>query len=231
MASTPPTEEAFLREVDEELRREQIQTLWTRYGRLALIAVALLLAAFAAFLFWRAETAKKAEAQSEQMSAAMADIQAGRRTEAGKKIDALIADGGPGYSASARFTKAALAAEKGEAKAAAALYGAIAADEAVAPPFRDLALIRQTLVEYDSLKPQQVIDRMKPLAVEGGGYFGTAGELTAIALIQTNRGAEAGRLLAAAARDKTTPASLRARAGRLASSLGADVGADTADKD
>lgn len=231
MASTPPTEEAFLREVDEELRRDQFQTLWTRYGRLALIAIALMLAGFAAFLFWRAQTVKKTEAQSEQMSAAIADIQAGRKTDAGKKIDALIADGGVGFQASARFVKAALAVEKGDLKAAAAIYAAIAADTEVSGPFRDLALIRQTLVEYDSLKPQQVIARLKPLAVEGAPYFGTAGELTAIALIQINRGAEAGRLLAAVARDKTTPASLRARAGRLASSLGADTGATIADKD
>ncbi|KKC25253.1 tetratricopeptide repeat protein [Sphingomonas sp. SRS2] len=231
MASTPPTEEAFLREVDDELRREQMQTIWKRYGRLALILVALSLAAFAAFLFWRAQTAKKAEAHSEQMSAAIADIQAGRKTEAGKKIDTLIAEGGKGYNATARFTKAALAVQNGDAKAATALYAGLAADEKVAQPFRELALIRQTLIEYDSLPPQRVIDRLKPLAVEGGAYFGTAGELTAIALIQTNRTAEAGRLLAAVARDKNSPASLRARAGRLASSLGADVGSGSADKD
>lgn len=231
MASTPPTEEAFLREVDEELRREQIQSLWTRYGRFALIAIGLLLAGFAAFLFWRAESDRKAEAHSEQMSAAIADIQAGRKTEAGRKIDALIADGGVGYTASARFVKAALATEKGDVKSAASIYAAVAADEAVPGPFRDLALIRQTLVEYDSLKPQQVITRMQPLAVEGGAYFGTAGELTAVALIQTNRSAEAGRLLAAVARDKNSPATLRARAGRLATSLGADAGASSADKD
>ncbi|MET0373293.1 MAG: tetratricopeptide repeat protein [Rhizorhabdus sp.] len=226
MASTPPTEEAFLREVDDELRREQIQTIWSRYGRLALILVALLLAAFAAFLFWRDQATKKAEAHSEQMSAAIADIQAGRKTEASKKIETLIAEGGTGYNATARFTKAALALQNGDAKAAAALYAGLAADEKVAEPFRELALIRQTMIEYDSLEPQRVIDRMKPLAVEGGAYFGTAAELTAIALIQVNRGAEAGRLLAAVASDKNSPASLRARARQLASSLGADVAAD-----
>lgn len=231
MASTPPTEEAFLREVDDELRREQFETIWKRYGRLALILVALILAGFAAYLFWRSESAKKADAQGEQMSAAIADIQAGRKTEAGKKIDTLIADGGPGYHAAGLFTKAALSVEKGDSKGAAAIYAGIAANGDIAQPFRDLALIRQTLIEYDSLKPQQVIDRLKPLAAEDSAFFGTAGELTAIALIQSNRGAEAGRLLASIARDTKTPATLRARAGRLASSLGADVGADTADKD
>lgn len=231
MASTPPTEEAFLREVDDELRREQIQTMWKHYGKLALVAVLVGLAAFAAFLFWRAEATKKQEAQGEQLSSAIADIQAGRKTEAGKKVDALIADGGKGYRIAALFTKAALAAEGGKAKDAAAIYAGIAGDADAPQPYRDLALIRQTLIEYDSLKPQQVIDRMKPLAVEGGAFFGTAGELMAMALLQTNRSAEAGRLLAAIAHDGRTPSTLRARAGRLATSLGADVAATPADKD
>lgn len=237
MASTPPTEEAFLREVDDELRREQIQTMWKRYGTLALVAVGLLLAGFAGFLFWRAEIARKAEEQGERMSAAIADIQAGRKTAAGQKVETLIAEGGPGYRITALFTKAALAADKGDAKAAAAIYAGIAADEDAAQPYRDLALIRQTLIEYDGLKPQQVIDRLKPLTIEDNGFFGTAGELTAIAMIQLNRPAEAGRLLAAVARDARTPATLRARAGRLATSLGVDVdakpaaAANIADKD
>ena len=232
MASTPPNDEAFLREVDEELRREQMQTMWKRYGRLALILVVLGLAAFAAFLFWRAETQKKAEERSEQLSAAIADIQAGRKTAAGQKVDALIADGGKGYRVLGLFTKAAIVADKGDTKAAAALYARVAADEEVAQPFRDIALIRQTLTEYDQLKPQQVIDRLKPLTEKDNAFFGTAAELTAIALIQTNRSAEAGRLLATIAADTDTPQSLRDRAERLAVSLGADVAtARQADKD
>jgi len=231
LASTPPTEEAFLREVDEELRREQLLAMWKRYGILALIAIVMLLAAFGGYLFWREQSRQRAEAQGEQMSAAIADIQAGRKTDAGKKIDTLIAEGGPGYRVAALFTKAAIAADKGETKAAAAIYAGVAADEKLARPYRDVALIRQTLIEYDSLKPQQVIDRMKPLATEDSAFFGTAGEMTAIALLQTNRAAEAGRLLAMIARDTRTPPTLRARAGRLATSLGVDIGAKPADKD
>jgi hypothetical protein len=231
LASTPPNDEAFLREVDDELRREQLQTMWKRYGRLALVLVVLGLAAFAAFLYWRHETRMKAEERSEQLSQVIADIQAGRKTAADKKVDALIADGGKGYRVLALFTKAAIAADKGDSKAAAAIYAGIAADEGAAQPFRDTALIRQTLIEYDSLKPQQVIDRLKPLANKDSAFFGTAGELTALALIQTNRSAEAGRLLAAVAADSNTPQTLRDRAGRLASSLGADVAAQPADKD
>jgi len=231
LASTPPTEEAFLREVDDELRRDQLQRLIRHYGRIGLVVVVLLLVGFAAFLFWRAESQKKAEAQGEQMAALIADVQASRKTEAGRKVDKLVAEGGPGYRVAALLTRATLAADRGDAKAAAAIYAGIAADEEVAQPFRDVALIRQTLLEYDKLTPQQAIDRLKPLAIEGNAFFGTAGELTAIAMLQAGRPAEAGRLLAAIARDKTVPATLRTRAARLATSLGVDVDADIADKD
>jgi hypothetical protein len=235
LASTPPTEEAFLREVDDELRRDQLQKMVRHYGRIALVALLLLLVAFAGFLYWRQASEKKAEAQGEQMSALIADVQASRKAEAAKKIDTLVAEGGDGYRIAALLTKATLAADRGDTKSAIGIYAGIAADEKAAQPYRDVSLIRQTLLEYDGLTPQQVIDRLKPLAVEGNAFFGTAGEMTAVAMIQANRGAEAGRLLAAVARDKTVPDTLRTRAARLATSLGVNVdvapAAAPADKD
>jgi len=228
LASTPPTEEAFLREVDDELRRDQLQNMLKHYGRIALVVVVLLLVSFAGYLYWRQASEKKAEAQGEEMSALIADVQASRTGEAAKKIDKLVAEGGNGYRVAALLTKATLAADGGDAKAAVAIYNGIVADDDVAQPYRDIALIRQTLLEYDSLKPEQVIERMKPLAVEGNAFFGTAGEMTAIAMIQSNRAAEGGRLLAAIARDKTMPDTLRSRAARLATSLGVNVDIDAA---
>jgi hypothetical protein len=165
------------------------------------------------------------------MSAAIADIQASRKADAQAKLTALAADGGKGYHASALFAKAALAADAGDKKSAIALYASIAADSGTPQPFRDLALIRQTAIEYDMLKPAQVVDRLKPLAVEGEPWFGTAGELTAVAYLDMNRPTEAGRLLAAVAADPKVPQSLRGRAKRLAATLGADVATATAQKD
>lgn len=231
MALTPPNDEAFLREVDDELRRDQLTTLWQRYGRLGIGVVVLLLAALGATLWWRAEQARKADAHGEQMSAAIADIQASRKADAQAKLTALAADGGKGYHASALFAKAALAADAGDKKSAIALYASIAADSGTPQPFRDLALIRQTAIEYDMLKPAQVVDRLKPLAVEGEPWFGTAGELTAVTYLDMNRPTEAGRLLAAVAADPKVPQSLRGRAKRLAATLGADVATATAQKD
>lgn len=223
MASLPPTEDAFVREVDDELRQEQMLKAWKHYGRIAAAALVVFLIVLAGALFWRAEKQKAAEQQGETMGALIADVQASRKAEAAKKADDLAANGGPGYHVAALMTKAALAIDRNDTKAATAIYAGIAANEDLAQPFRDVALVRQTLLEYDTLTPQQVIDRLKPLTIEGGAFFPTAGELTAIAMLQLNRKAEAGRLLASVARDKTAPDTVRVRTARLATSLGVDV--------
>ena len=64
---------------------------------------------------------------------------------------------------------------------------------------------------------------MKPLAVPGGPWFGSAAEMTALALIKQGKRAEAGKLFAAVARDKRVPESLRSRSVQIASSLGVDA--------
>jgi hypothetical protein len=223
LALTPQNDEAFLREVDDELRREQMTGLWKRYGRMGIGLVGLLLAAFAGVLFWQNQQAKKADAQGEAMSAAIADIQAGHKTDAEAKLTKIATDNSDGLRASALFAKAALSADRGDRKGAAAIYASIAADAKLPQPYRDLALIRQTVTEYDTLKPAVVIERLKPLAVPGQPWFGAAGELTAVAYLDQHQPAQAGQLLAAVARDGQAPASIRGRAKRLAAALGANV--------
>ena len=77
MASTPPSNEAFLREVDEELRRDELQSLWIRFGRLAVVAILLILASWGGWLYWQDRQAKVAGAEGEQLSQALDDLQSG----------------------------------------------------------------------------------------------------------------------------------------------------------
>ncbi|MEO7815119.1 MAG: hypothetical protein ABIR87_06710, partial [Sphingomicrobium sp.] len=99
----------------------------------------------------------------------------------------------------------------------------IADDGSAAQPFRDVATLRLAAMEFDSLKPDQVIARLEPLAKPGGPWFGSAGELTAMAMLKMGRKAEAGRLFAAIAADKTVPETIRSRAVPMAGTLGVDA--------
>jgi hypothetical protein len=123
----------------------------------------------------------------------------------------------------AQFTQADVLLQKNDLKGAAAKFAAIAADASLAKPFRDLALIRQTSAEYDTLKPQVVVERLRPLAVPGGPWLGSAGEMVAVAYIRQNQRPQAGTLFGQIARDPGVPETIRQRAVQMAGVLGVDA--------
>lgn len=60
LALTPTENEAFLREVDENLRRDQMTGLAKKWGMVIGALVIVLLIALAAFLWWRNHHAEQA---------------------------------------------------------------------------------------------------------------------------------------------------------------------------
>jgi hypothetical protein len=229
LALRPVDNESFYREVDEELRRDQMRTWWDRYGKLAIAGIVLFLAAIGGYLWWQNQKEVKAGERSATLIAAFDDIAARDKAAATAKLDSLAKDGSDGHRAAALLTKADLAIEGNDLKIAAALFGQVAADRGLAQPYRDLALVRQTAVEFDTLPPQTVVDRLRGLAVPGNPFFGSAGEMVALSYMKLNRPAEAARTFAAMAKDKELPETLRSRATQMAGSLGVDAVQEGAD--
>lgn len=223
MAVSPPTNEAFLREVDEELRRDAALKLWQRFGRLAIAVVVGALALFAAYLGWQAWQQQRAGAQSEQFDAIFETLRKNSGSGADKQLSELAAQGNPGYRANALFVQADVALQKNDLAKAAMFFGQLAADTNLPQPMRDLALIRQTSAEFDRIKPEQIVARLKPLAVKGNPWLGSAGELLAAAYLQLGRTQEAGRLFRMIAEEQTVPQSLRTRTVQMAGALGQDA--------
>lgn len=221
----PPsaTNEAFLREVDEELRRDQLAGFWERYGRLVLVAIVAGLVLYGGYLFWQDRRQKAAGVEGETLQAAYESLAAGRTQEAAAPLEALAASDRSGMRALALFTQADIDLQKNDNRAAAAKFAAIAGDTAMAQPFRDLALVRQTAAEYDGMQPQAVIDRLRGLAVPGNAYFGSAGEMVAMAYLRTGRRDLAGRLFGDIARNDQVPGSIRQRAVQMAGEMGVDA--------
>jgi hypothetical protein len=156
LAVTPNTDAAFLREVDEELRRDQLAGAWQRYGRMAIVAIVVALALFGGYLLWRNHQQSVAGAKAETLQTVYDGIAA--KTPGADKPLAELADASePGYRALARFTQANQLLAKNDLNGAAKIFAGIAADTGVGQPFRDLALIRQTSAEFDTLKPDVVV--------------------------------------------------------------------------
>ncbi|WP_294300627.1 tetratricopeptide repeat protein [uncultured Sphingomonas sp.] len=223
MALTPQSNEAFLREVDEELRREEAIKLWKRWGIVIVAVIVAALVALAGWLWWQSHQKNVAGEQGIQFNQAMDALGNQQPDKAAPILADLAKNGTEGYAALAKFTQADIALQKQDLKGAAKLFSEVAADTGNAQPLRDLALVRQTLAEYDTLQPQVVIDRLRPLAVKGNPYYGTAGEMTAVAHLRMNRRDLAGRMFGEIARDENVPASIRQRAVQMAGVLGVDA--------
>jgi len=225
LAQPPDITDTFVREVDENLRRDQMRDFFKAYGNWLIAGVILFLAASGGLIWWHQHQIQKAEGQIEQLASVYTDIGDGRIAQSQQKLDQLADSGSKGVRASARFASAALAIQQGDQKSAIATYKALAADSGLPAPYRDAALIRQTALEFDQLQPQEVISRLQPLTKPGEPWFGSAGEMTALALAKQGKRAEAGQLFANIAKDTTVPSAIRDRATQLAASFGVDVSA------
>ncbi len=216
-------QETFLREVDDALRQDQFEGFFRTYAKPLIAALVIGLAGLAAFLVWRESQHESAGERGEQFVVALDGLEAGNRQGAYEKLQKVIDEEGTASATSAALLRAGIAIDLGKTAEAVGIYEAVAADDDAPKPMRDLANVRYTALRFDELKPQQVIDRLKPLAVPGNAWFGVAGELVGMAYLEQGKEELAGSLFAQIARDKDVPDSLRGRARQLSGLLGVDA--------
>ena len=216
-------EQVLLREIDDAVRHDQFADNAKKYGVPVLGAVLAGLALFGGYLWWDARQEKSLETSSEQLVAALDQLDAGNLDTSGKSLEPLASDGSPGARTVARLTRAGIAQTEGRKDEAVRLYAEVAADRSAPQPYRDLASIREVASRFDAMKPEDVISRLKPLAVPGNAWFGSAGELVGMAYLKQDRKDLAGPLFAEIAKAEDVPESLRARARQMAGLLGVDA--------
>lgn len=222
LAIPPDTgNQAFLREVDEEYRREQLQHFWRRWGLWLVAGVVAVLIGVGIWFFILHSNQQAAERHGEQYAAALTAISNSELDKANRELASLRESDKGSYGALARMAEALLLLNRDKTAQAAAKFGEIANDDNLPLPMRQLALVRQTLAEYDRLQPAQVIQRLGAIAVPGNPYFGTAGEMVAAAYMKQGKTREAAALYSRIGQTETVPESLRQRATQMAATLGA----------
>lgn len=218
------TDQAFVREVDEEYRRDQMMGIWRRFGRWIVGAVVVALIALGLYLYLGHRDTSQAGQRGEQYDAAMRLVEGGQVDKARVELDKIAASEKDGYSAMARISVGNMLLLKSDAKGAAAKFAEVANDTAFAKPYRDYALLRQTVAEFDTVKPDVVIQRLKPLTDPNSAWLGAAGELVAAAYLKAGNRAEAGKMYAQVAQGgEKVPETARQRAVQLAGVLGVDA--------
>ena len=223
MAVPPNTDAAFLREVDDELRRDQMAKAARRYGVAVLGVVVAALLGFGGWLIWQSHEQSVAGEQGAALSKAYDDLGGAHPDTARAALDTLARSHAAGYRALALMSEGDLLLQKKDVRGAAAKFAAVAADTSIGQPFRDLALVRQTTAEFDTVKPDVVVARLRGIATKGNPWFGSAGELVAISYLRMGRRDLAGTLYGQIAKDPDMVETMRQRAVQMAGILGVDA--------
>lgn len=208
----------IFREIDEELRRDNLLKLWSRYGRYIVAVAVLALAVAGGIAAWHAHQLSERQAQSARFASALALAQAGKNADAAT-VFATIDKTGGGFSVLASFENAALLAKSGDRQKAAAAYGRIAEESGLSPSFRDLAILLSVMQEALDANPKAAIARLAPLTAAGTPWRPTALEMTAAAQLKLGDKKAALDIYKGLADDLTAPRSLRARAAEMAAAL------------
>ncbi len=216
-------DEVLLREIDDAVREDQFREFAQKYGRVLLGVTVVGLLAFGGYLLWDSRQEAAMEASSEQLTAVLDQAEAGNLDSASNAAAKLAAGSEGGAKAAALLTQAGIAMDRGRTADAVKIYAQVAADSATPPALRDLASIREMAASFDTRNPADVIARLEPLAVPTNPWFGSAGELVAMAFLEQGNRKRAGALFGEIARSDEVPDTLRSRARQMAGLLGVDA--------
>lgn len=209
----------IFREIDEELRRDNLLKLWRLYGRYIIIGVVLVLAVAGGVVAWRNHQLSERQAVSVRYAAAVSLLRQGKDAEAAKVFDTVSREGSSGYGKLADFEAASLAAKSGDRKAAAAAYDRIAASTSVDQELRDVATLLSVMNSLGDTDPQAEIARLKPLTEAGNPWRATALELTGASQLQAGNKSAALDIYKQLSDDPGAPEGVRTRAAEMAAAL------------
>lgn len=186
--------DSFLREVQDEIRREQLKKLWDRFGIFIVAGVVLLLIGVGVYQ-WNTSS----RIAREQKAGATFES-ATRLASEGKNADALkafedIAKGGPaGYAALAQLRVAAEHVKAGKTAEALAAYEALSSKSGVDQLLRDFATLQAAVLRLDQADWTEMKNRLTPLLDEKQAWRAEAREVLGIAALKAGNDEEASKL-------------------------------------
>jgi hypothetical protein len=207
----------IIREVDEELRREQYEKLWRKYGSYAIGLAVVIVLAVAGYFQWQRYAEGQRDGRARQYEAA---VQLVNTADPGAPAALqALAGRNDGYAALAQLQEAALKAQAGDLAGGVSIYEKMIADNTLDPSLRNLALILLALHTADTAPPDQLTQRLQPLTAATNPWHYSALELTAVLARRAGDNAKAVQILTGLADDLNAPQALRQRATEMLHAL------------
>jgi hypothetical protein len=200
----------IFQEVDEEVRREQLNKLWQRYQNLVIALVVLILAGVGGWRYYEYRQATRAAELGTAFEEAATLAEQGKHAESAAAFAKVASEGNKIYRQLALMRQAAELVQT-DRKAGIAAYDVIAGDSSVSVDFKDLAGVRAGELLIDDGTFNEARPRLEPLATAGRPYRHSARELLALAAWRSGDIEAAKRWFDLIVSDIQTPPSTRDR--------------------
>jgi hypothetical protein len=204
--------DSLAREIDEELRREQLLKLWESYGTYAVAAAAIIIVGIGGYKFYDYRRTVAAEAAGARFTAAAREAAEDKKAEAQKSLESIAATAPTGYATLARLRLAAGDREAGKTDQAAAAFEAIAKERGLDPLLADYARLQAAMLRLDSASWTEMQNRLNDLAAESNPWRFSARELLGLAAQKAGKTDEARTQFQRLLSDRNTPPSIGGRA-------------------
>jgi hypothetical protein len=158
-------DESFIREVNDELRSDQMKAVWKRFAPFIIAIAALIVFGTAGMRIYQYWQDTQSSASGDRFLSALKNAGQNQTDEAVKALEALSKDGFGAYPVLARMRLATLKAEKGDTAAAISDFSAIGKDKSVPQAVRSAARLRAAWLLVDTGSYQQVAEEVEELAV------------------------------------------------------------------
>mgnify|MGYP001218064422 CR=1 FL=1 len=206
-------QDILLREIDEELKQENLQQIWKKYGTLIVVGTFLMVTGMAGFQGWKAHDLNTRTELGERFFAAQSLANTGKDMDAKNAFDSIAKDSPAGYQMLARFQLASLATKQGDLVSAIGAYKNLADDDAVNTVYRDLALVLGAFLELDAKSEGMgLVARADELASSSSPWRFTAKEVVALAALKNGNIKIAHARYEELSKEAAAPQGLRTRA-------------------
>ncbi|MDG1439005.1 MAG: tetratricopeptide repeat protein [Emcibacteraceae bacterium] len=200
--------DAFIREVDEDIRQKQINELWRKYGKFVIgIAVGIVVIVAGREIYTSVVEGKYTE-QAELYNNAVSLNEA----EIAAALDPVISGGVDGYEVLAVFKKVEIALGNEDHAAAVTLLDDFAKSSNVQQIYKDIANVQAALLELDSASVDQIRGRLALILNGGNKYQSMAAEIVALAELKAGETDAAKARLEAIVAHEMASGSIKTRA-------------------
>ncbi len=182
---TPATpEDSFFREVSEELKADNLQLIWKKYGAYIVLGVAAILTVTVSFESIKAWRMSKSEKTSNSYAIALALQNQGRYEESMKALEILKNENGGIYADAAEIQMANVLFEQGKTNEAVAKLEKISQNSDLNPKLKDMVISKLVSYKLDNAPFEEVAALLQPLIDENGAWTNIAKEWMAMLYVR-----------------------------------------------